>query len=163
MAEKLDGWRVVWTGARFITREGNVLDAPDWFKAGMPETPLDGELFAGRGMFNSIQTLMANGWHGLTYQIFDAPAQNSPFRARIAYLRTLMLPPHAEIVPHIRCRDTEHLIDFADAVVANGGEGAVIRDPRAKYIPARDWSAQRWVPQCPSKNRISGTRSRQLV
>ena len=67
MSEKLDGWRVMWTGSEFVTREGNVLDAPEWFKAGMPVVALDGELFAGRGEFNAIQGLIRDGFHGLTF------------------------------------------------------------------------------------------------
>jgi len=152
MSEKLDGWRVMWDGAEFVTREGNVLAAPAWFKAGMPAVTLDGELFAGRGEFNQIQTLMAAGWHGLTFQAFDAPSA-APFRARYKHLMTLDLPAHVGIVKHIRCTDTRHLIEHADEIVTAGGEGAVVRNPRARYIAGRTDDVLRWVPQCPRMNR----------
>jgi DNA ligase 1 len=149
MSEKLDGWRAFWDGRDFITREGKILDAPDWFKSGMPDIMLDGELFAGRGEFNAIQSLMANGWHGLTFQVFDAPKVAAPFRARFKSLSRLLLPPHASIVPHVVCRDTEHLIEFADSICADYGEGCVVRNPRAMYQQGRTADALKWVPRWP--------------
>ena len=152
MSEKLDGWRIMWDGAEFITRQGNILAAPAWFKAGMPAVALDGELFAGRGEFNQIQTLMAAGWHGLTFQAFDAPSA-APFRARYKHLLTLDLPAHVGIVAQVRCRDTRHLIEHADEIVTAGGEGAVVRNPRARYVAGRTDDVLRWVPQAPRMNR----------
>ncbi len=152
MSEKLDGWRVLWTGSEFVTREGNILDAPEWFKAGMPAVALDGELFAGRGEFNAIQGLMRDGWHGLTFQVFDAPS-GLPFRKRAAYLKGLTFPGHVSIVPQVRCRDTAHLVEFADTIVCAGGEGAVVRDPRARWVAGRSESVLRWVPQDPRQSR----------
>lgn len=152
MSEKLDGWRVIWDGAEFITREGNILAAPAWFKAGMPAITLDGELFAGRGNFNAIQTLMAAGWHGLTFQAFDVPSA-APFRARYKQLLTIALPAHVGIVKQVRCNDTRHLIEHADEIVTAGGEGSVVRNPRARYVAGRTDDVLRWVPQCPRLNR----------
>lgn len=154
MSEKLDGWRVIWDGADFITREGNILAAPAWFKAGMPAVALDGELFAGRGKFNSIQTLMAAGWHGLTFQAFDAPSA-APFSARYKQLLAIDVPAHVGIVKQVRCTDTRHLIKHADEIVTAGGEGSVVRNPRAGYIAGRTDDVLRWVPQCPRINRLN--------
>jgi ATP-dependent DNA ligase len=153
MSEKLDGWRAFWDGSDFITREGNVLDAPEWFKDGMPAMMLDGEIFAGRGEFNQIQTLMAGDWRGLSFRVFDAPEVVAPFRARLKFLSGVSLPSHASLVPHVRCRDTQHMVEVADAVVIAGGEGVVVRDPRAMYEQGRTTAALRWVPQCPRLNR----------
>ena len=155
MSEKLDGWRMMWDGERFITRQGEVLDAPAWFVAGMPAFPLDGELFAGRGEFNRIQGLMSGGWHGLAFRVFDAPCHLGTFAKRAAFLGTIELPAHAAIVEQVVCRGEQHLIEFADAIVEAGGEGAVIRDPKAKHVSGRTWSVQRWVPQSPALNRRS--------
>jgi DNA ligase-1 len=51
MSEKLDGVRAYWDGRRFISRLGNKYLAPDWFLEGLPDTPLDGELWIGRKSF----------------------------------------------------------------------------------------------------------------
>lgn len=152
MSEKLDGWRIMWSGSEFITREGNILPAPAWFKAGMPSIELDGELFAGRGEFNQIQTLMAAGWHGLTFEAFDAPSADA-FVDRYTQLLDLDLPAHVGIVAHVRCIDTRHLIEHADEIVIAGGEGAVVRNPDASYVAGRTDDVLRWVPQDPRLNR----------
>src|SRR5688572_11267334 len=51
MSEKLDGVRAYWDGRRFLSRLGNSYNAPEWFTKGLPETPLDGELWVGRKRF----------------------------------------------------------------------------------------------------------------
>ena len=45
MSEKLDGVRAYWNGKMFLSRLGNELHAPDWFCAGLPDEPLDGEFW----------------------------------------------------------------------------------------------------------------------
>lgn len=152
MSEKLDGWRVLWTGSDFVLRSGDVLSVPDWWKVGMPACQLDGELFAGRGEFNTISTRIADGFDGLKFHVFDAPSA-LPFRRRIKSLEAMALPAHVELVSYQECRDTEHLVEFADAVVAAGGEGAVVRNPKAKHESGRTHSVLRWVPQLPKVNR----------
>jgi len=37
--------------------------------------------------------------------------------------------------------------------VNDGGEGAVVREPRAPYVAGRSDSVLRWVPQSPEVNR----------
>jgi DNA ligase-1 len=152
MSEKLDGWRLLWDGSEFVLRSGEVLNVPDSWKVGMPSCPLDGELFAGRGEFNSISTRIANGFDGLKFYVFDAPSA-LPFKRRIQALAGMDLPPHVELVRFQVCRDTQHLVEFADDVVSNGGEGAVVRDPKAKHESGRTDSVLRWVPQLPKVNR----------
>ena len=51
LSEKLDGVRANWDGTSLISRLGNRFRAPDWFLAGLPEIPLDGELWIGRKAF----------------------------------------------------------------------------------------------------------------
>src|SRR3954452_18767992 len=51
MSEKLDGVRAYWDGKQFLSRLGNRYHAPDWFVDGLPEVPLDGELWIDRKKF----------------------------------------------------------------------------------------------------------------
>jgi DNA ligase-1 len=48
MSEKLDGVRAYWTGEVFLSRQGTLLHAPDWFCTGLPNEPLDGEFWIDR-------------------------------------------------------------------------------------------------------------------
>jgi DNA ligase-1 len=153
MSEKLDGWRLLWDGERFLSRQGRELNAPEWFKAGMPGVPLDGELFAGRGNFNFIRGMMRDGWHGLTFQVFDAPTAIGGYASRYDALQSIALPPHAAVVAQCACESTQHLRAYSDEITMCGGEGAVVRDPDAQYIVGRTATIQRHVPQPPEWNR----------
>lgn len=153
MSEKVDGWRMIWDGSRFITRQGTVFAAPDWFLAGMPAVPLDGELFAGRGGFNEIQGRIANGWRGLTFQIFDAPEADGGFAMRLHVLASLSLPSHAAIVPQAICGGVDVMRAEAARIVREGGEGVVVRNPAAVWKAGRSSNVLRLVPVDPAFNR----------
>jgi DNA ligase-1 len=152
MSEKFDGWRLGWNGSDFILRGGGIFNVPPSWKVGMPTTALDGELWGGNGSLYELQGRIARGFHGLQFMVFDAPSQ-LPFRQRLKFLQTLSLPSHAVLVRHERCRDTAHLIEFANAIVDAGGEGAVVRNPRAPYVAGRSNDVLRWVPVPPERNR----------
>ena len=88
MSEKLDGVRAWWDGARFVSRLGNAYLAPDWFTAGFPATPLDGELWVGRGEFQQTVSIVRRGdrsehWKQVKYLVFDAPQQGGAFEERL--------------------------------------------------------------------------------
>jgi DNA ligase-1 len=153
VSEKLDGWRCGWDGADFITRQGEVLDAPDWFRAGMPAFALDGELFAGRGQFNHIPSLMANGWIGLTYSAFDCPCA-MPFASRARVLTALPLPSHATPVEQRLCVNNGDMMGMACRIVNEGGEGAVVRRADSPWRAGRSGDILRFVPQSPRLNRV---------
>lgn len=149
---KRDGHRLGWTGSEYVTRGGRVLPVPDSWKHGMPGFSLDGELDAGPGTFYSIQARMRDGFDGLAFHVFDVPGPGT-FRQRLRTLRGLALPSHCQLVEHAVCKGTVHLLEMADAVCAAGGEGMVVRNPKALYTPGRSQEILRWVPQCPRINR----------
>ena len=79
LSEKYDGERAIWTGARMISRSGSAIELPTWFKELLPQaTPLDGELWIGRGKFNEIghlrkRDLQLRSWKVTKYMVFDTP------------------------------------------------------------------------------------------
>jgi DNA ligase 1 len=146
MSEKLDGFRVMWTGSAYVTRNGKTLEAPrSWYRR-MPKTPLDGELFGGYGSLYEVRRMMSRGWKGLSFRPFDAPACAGGFADRLTHLQSLTLPGHCQLVPHAVCNGREELQAFACEVYAQGGEGAVVRDPAAPYAVGRTKTVQRLVP-----------------
>lgn len=60
MSEKLDGVRAWWTGKALLSRLGNAFQAPDWFTKDLPDVPLDGELWCGRGQFKEAVSITKN-------------------------------------------------------------------------------------------------------
>jgi DNA ligase-1 len=145
MSEKLDGVRAYWNGKEFLSRLGNPYLAPDWFKAGLPETPLDGELWAGRKQFQRAVSIVrrqdkGERWREITFVIFDAPALDAPFEERLGHCRELLgarETPHARVHEHAVCDGAAALRAELARVEALGGEGLMLRQPRSRYVAGR--------------------------
>ncbi len=90
VSEKLDGVRALWDGHVLRFRSGRRIAAPDWFTAALPRTPLDGELWLGRGRFDRLSGTVRRSvpvdadWRELRYMIFDLPGAAGPFLERAA-------------------------------------------------------------------------------
>ena len=67
------------------SRYGNVIHAPDFFLDQLPAIPLDGELFAGRGSWQTLSTIVkrlvpdVDAWRSVSYNVFDIPPYQSLF------------------------------------------------------------------------------------
>jgi len=148
MSEKLDGVRAYWDGKRFISRLGNEFHAPDWFITGLPETPLDGELWVERKAFQKTVSIVrrqdkSDHWKQIRYVVFDAPAMSEPFEERLKFLADCLRTVGSEFVsPHEqqRCKNLEHLRTELERVEALGGEGLMLRQPGSKYEAGRSTS-----------------------
>lgn len=111
-SEKLDGMRAFWDGGitrglpcssvafantakdgRYVTppkatglwsRYGKSIQAPDWWLDSLPAYPLDGELYIGRGSFQSLMSTVKDinpgpGWKDVCFKVFDMPAPHVVF------------------------------------------------------------------------------------
>ena len=145
MSEKLDGVRAFWDGRRLISRLGNELCAPDWFVAGLPQTPLDGELWLERKAFQRTVSIVrrqdrSEHWKQICYVVFDAPSLAEPFEERVKFVSESLAGAKSEYVrPHLqeRCRDLEHLRSELGRIEALGGEGLMLRQPGSRYEAGR--------------------------
>jgi DNA ligase 1 len=145
MSEKLDGVRAFWDGRQFLSRQGNLYHAPDWFVAGLPRVPLDGELWLDRKAFQRAVSIVrrqdkGEQWRAIRYLIFDAPAANGPFEERIEFIKEGVLcwkNPFSAIHEQTLCRDALHLQDELRRIESLGGEGVMLREPGSKYIAGR--------------------------
>ena len=146
MSEKYDGVRGYWTGSQLVSRAGGAFAAPPWFTANFPNTPLDGELWLGRGTFAELSSIVLDhvpneaGWKRVRYLIFDAPQASGGFEARLDWARQWFdrhPNAHVAIVAHERCQDAEHLRQKLAAIEAQGGEGLILRRPQSPYTPGR--------------------------
>jgi DNA ligase 1 len=145
LSEKLDGIRAYWDGKHFWSRQGNRFYAPDWFVAGLPSMPLDGELWLGRKAFQRTVSIVrrqdaSDHWRELRYVIFDAPSCSGVFENRLAFIERRLAEQRsafAEPLHHYRCRGVSHLQDELDRIVSLGGEGIMLRQPGSLYEVGR--------------------------
>ena len=145
VSEKYDGVRGVWDGATLRFRSGRPVNAPAWFTAALPLLPLDGELWLGRQRFDELSATVRRAvpneaeWRALRYLVFDLPGATGSFEQRTRQLGELVAAAAAMAasplvaVAHSAVADRTALRRRLDAVIANGGEGLVLRLAAARY------------------------------
>ncbi|CAK0822044.1 unnamed protein product, partial [Prorocentrum cordatum] len=141
MSEKLDGVRGYWDGKNFYSRLGNQFPAPDWFKEGLPSTPLDGELWCGRRQFRRCLSIVRNRssgklWEYITFLVFDAPSMRAPYEERVAFIKSSVSTDacrYAAPVGIVKCSGREHLSSELKLVDSKGGEGIMLRQAGSAY------------------------------
>ncbi len=145
MSEKLDGVRAYWDGRTFQSRLGNRFHAPDWFVAGLPSTPLDGELWIGRKAFQKTVGVVrrqdkSDHWKAVFFIVFDAPATPGPFEDRISFVSEQIQKQgldHVKAHEHVPCAGLDHLKAELARIEALGGEGLMLRQPGSPYEVGR--------------------------
>lgn len=166
-SEKLDGVRAYWDGQNFISRQGNVYHAPDWFKAGLPSHPLDGELWMGRGKFQQTISVVkrldgGDQWRKVRYVVYDMPAHSGKFEERhevfskfgwpLCDLKDIFDDDYAVAhgfvrgLLHGQIRNKTHLLDLLKRYVDLGAEGIMIRQPGSLYEVDRSYTLLKVKP-----------------
>ncbi|MGO8750290.1 MAG: DNA ligase [Thermoguttaceae bacterium] len=148
MSEKLDGVRAFWDGKQFLSRQGNLYHAPDWFVAGLPDTPLDGELWIDRKQFQRSVSIVrrqdkSDHWKEVRFLVFDAPKCSGSFEERLKFLTDSLRPeqhPYARLHEHERCKGLPHLREELARVESLGGEGLMLRQPGSAYEVGRSFT-----------------------
>ena len=146
VSEKYDGVRAYWDGHRLISRRGNAFHAPAWFTAGFPKTPLDGELWMGRGTFEALASAVRKEkpvdaeWLKLRYMVYELPGGAGDFTHRLKTLKRILesvANPRIELAPQFRIDSREALMNTLRAVVKAGGEGLMLHRASARYRGGR--------------------------
>jgi DNA ligase-1 len=146
VSEKLDGVRALWDGQSLRFRSGKTINAPDWFVAGLPKQPLDGELWIARGQFERVSGTVRReipddaAWRDVRYMIFELPGAPGSFSERAEQIRRLVRQAK---VPWLREVEQFHGVDRStlkkrfDEVVRGGGEGLMLHLADAPYETGR--------------------------
>lgn len=148
VSEKYDGVRAFWDGNKLISRQGNVYHAPPWFVANFPSTPLDGELWLGRGLFDRLSGIVRkhnpidSEWQKVRYMVFDMPQHRGRFDQRLLALKSLIplpsqLSANLVIVPQWRVENEDELLKQLSTFVKDRAEGLMLHDGRSLYSAKR--------------------------
>lgn len=163
VSEKLDGMRGFWDGRALWTRSGKAIHAPPWFTAGWPPHPMDGELWAGRGQFETTVSTVRRrqpvdaAWRAIRFMVFDMPARQEHFSHRLHLLAEVTgqaLVPWLQPVPHERATSEAALQQRLSQVVAQGGEGLMLHHGQALYQGTRSGSLLKLKPQDDAEARV---------
>ncbi len=165
VSEKFDGVRGYWDGKQFWTRNGEPIVAPAWFTAPMPGTPMDGELWAGRGKFNlatsTVRSQTPNGaaWREMRFMVFDLPMQPGDFNARLAALRKLLpvtAAPWVVLVAQQRATTPAELQALLEKTLKLGGEGLMLHKGTSLYRGERTSDLLKFKPFDDAEARVVG-------
>ena len=138
-SEKLDGWRAYWDGKRLITRSGRLLQPPEAWASRMPSTPLDGELYLGRGTLYELGGILRSKegggrypqWSRVRFWAFDLPQAKGGYPARYRRLQALVArtpkPTPLRLVKQTPVASIPPDRLAAD-IMDRGGEGVVLRN-----------------------------------
>ena len=146
VSEKYDGVRGFWDGHTLRTRGGETVAAPAWFTAGWPETPIDGELWAGRVRFSHAHSTVRQqqpddaAWREMRFMVFDLPAHGGTFDQRLPALNKLVEAldqAWVQAVPQQRVASDAALQKLLLRTVRAGGEGLMLHRGASMYRAGR--------------------------
>lgn len=155
VSEKLDGVRAFWDGHTLRFRSGRRIAAPDWFMAALPATPLDGELWLGRGSFDRLSGIVRRSipvdaeWRELRYMIFDLPGTGGRFGERAARVVSVVEAadiPWLQAIEQFRVPDRATLQRQLLQLVGDGAEGLVLHRADAEWTPGRSDALRKLKP-----------------
>lgn len=204
VSEKMNGVRCLWDGgvsrgmlcsdvsyaniekdARYLeppiatglwTRYGKVIHAPDWFLDGLPNFPLDGELWLGRSQasFQELRSIVSqlkpnSRWREVTYWVFDSPPWDSWIMHRSLWGREAGYKLKPDIYlsaittfetsynwlqnnlkqSHVKLLDQQKggdLEKYYNVVLDSGGEGLMLRNSRSIWVPKRSVNLLKMKP-----------------
>ena len=175
VSEKLDGVRALWDGQVLRFRSGRRIAAPDWFTASLPSTPLDGELWLGRGSFDRLSAIVRRStavdadWQTLRYMVFDLPGGAGPFAERVQRAVSLVgagSPAWLQVIAQDRVADADSLQQQLKTLVGQGAEGLMLHRADALWAPGRSDALRKLKPlpddearvvaHVPGKGRLQG-------
>jgi DNA ligase-1 len=134
-AEKLDGVRGYWDGTRLLTRQGNVINVPEWFVESLPTIAMEGELWIGRQQFDRVSSIVRqhkaadSDWRSVRFYLFDLPQYPGDFEQRRSVLeewvRTIH-EPHIKVVNILPFKSKEALEQRLLSWTKKGAEGIML-------------------------------------
>lgn len=146
ISEKLDGVRARWDGQHLISRQGNLINAPQWFIKNFPKEELDGELWIARGKFEEASSVVRDTipnneeWQKIHFMIFDLPKNPEVFSQRYEEMKKLIQAAnskHLQVIEQFEITDHKSLIEHLNLVVKNGAEGLMLHKKNSFYQAIR--------------------------
>lgn len=183
MSEKYDGYRAMWDGSRFVSRQGNVYNAPEWFTQSLPrDKVLDGELYAGREQFQKCGAVrhkipIDEDWSNIVYQIYDIPSEfNKSFTDRYDLLYNVVMDCKKRWIInakksknkfekiecpyrftfHIPIENEEMMNKYYNIIIGKGGEGIMLKCPSSPYEGKRSSYLLKYKPKYDAEGMIIG-------
>ncbi len=108
--------------------------------------PLDGELWMGRGAFETLSGIVRRKtpedatWRKIRFMVFDLSADAADFNGRLQHLKKIFATaesPQIGLVKQFRVAGRAELIAALNRIVSTGGEGLMLRKGNLRYRAGR--------------------------
>jgi DNA ligase 1 len=165
VSEKYDGIRGYWNGHQLMTRKGKALNPPEWFVKDWPASPFEGELWAGRGQFETVASILQQkqasdeAWQTLRFMVFDVPDHAGTFTERItAYqgLVSTLAQPWVKAVEQWQSTSQSELDTRLAEHIKAGAEGLMLHLASARYKAGRSNDQLKVKPQDDAEAKVVG-------
>ncbi len=182
VSEKYDGVRGYWDGQKLLTRGGQPINAPAWFTANWPKTPMDGELWAGRGQFQQAMSTVRQqspndaAWRSIRFMVFDLPADPGPFTERLSTLNNVVAKlavPWVQAVAQNKVASHAALQSQLKQITKAGAEGLMLHRGSSLYkgvrnddllkVKTHDDAEAKVIAHIPGKGKYAGQMGALLV
>lgn len=144
VSEKLDGYRGYWDGKHFVTRSGKSYTPPKWYTDALPNVALDGELWAGRGNFDTCGIVRRDNWgesaKKILLVVFDAQEVKGTYKERHQAMQEIVSRaecPWLHAHTNKRVKSRKWLNAELARIEKRGGEGLVIHNPESLYVHSK--------------------------
>jgi DNA ligase-1 len=145
VSEKLDGMRGYWDGTQLYSRQGNIINTPQWFTQGWPNITIDGELWISRNTFQPLiscvrKKVPGSCWDKVRFMMFDLPNNNNSFSHRVADIKKIVghvNSPDLQSIKQFRLNTLSELDKKLNQVINNKGEGLMLHLANAYYKVGR--------------------------
>ncbi|MEO9274139.1 DNA ligase [Marinomonas sp. 5E14-1] len=165
VSEKYDGVRAIWTGTTLVSRQGNIIHAPNWFIEKLPNVWLDGELWSKRKDFQFIistvskNTPIDSEWQKIRYMVFDAPDEEKVMTFEARYQRYTQIVnsldlPHVIPVKQILVSSNQALQQLLEDYVKEGAEGLILHRKLARFESGRTDSLLKLKPYMDAEAKV---------
>ncbi len=147
VSEKLDGVRAYWNGSELVSKQGNKINAPQWFIKNLPKKHIEGELWIGRGKFEEVVSTVKKEipndeeWQKVNFMLFDAPKHQGIFKQRLEFLEEIVAKaklPYLQVIKQEKILSKKELKKMLSEVIKKGGEGLMLHKIDALYIAKRN-------------------------
>lgn len=151
VSEKLDGVRGYWNGESLITRQGNIINSPDWFTQNWPAQAIDGELWIERNQFQRVlscvrkkqpeQQQSKSCWRDVRFMMFDLPQHGGSFTDRVSAMKSLITQvksPYFAMISQTKFNTLTEVDNRLASVMAMQGEGLMLHLDSAYYKKGRN-------------------------
>jgi len=174
MSEKYDGYRACYNPGdkQFYSRQNKLFRSPEWFKLSIPpKIKFDGELWAGRENFQLMGAVrkkepIDEGWLQIQYIVYDLPDSQKPFKERVKELQKIQhiatkrwklirkkfeYPYNTLECPFVVCdqiqiKQESQLDEYYQTIIAEGGEGIMLKHPECEYTNGRCHTMLKYKP-----------------